>query len=178
MRKPTLASHVTLWTSLLDFLPFPSCIWYHVFPLFLFLVFVLFVFIDVSVWFLIQVNVSCAGPQCAEWQSYYIHLFFIVFRSIVLSSSILTFVVLGIKPLATPTNGVHCALSCTPSLTPFCCQSFLFIFYFHVYEWFACLYIYVSCMCLVLREVRRGCQILWNWNYRWLWTTWLLGTEA
>lgn len=37
-------------------------------------------------------------------------------------------------------------------------------------------YLYVSRMCLVPREVRRGCQIL---EYRQLWSTmWVLGMEA
>lgn len=32
-------------------------------------------------------------------------------------------------------------------------------------------------MCSVTIETIRDCQILWIWNYRWLWVTiWVLGT--
>lgn len=106
----------------------PSCIWCHVYYLFLsnnlfLFVFFVFVFIGISVWFLRQGFTNCT---------------------------------MLVK---------HYALICTPNLTSFCCQytpfllSFLLSF-LNVYEWFTCMYIYVSRMCLVPREVRRGCQIL------------------
>jgi hypothetical protein len=39
---------------------------------------------------------------------------------------------------------------------------------FHMYEYLACMCICVPCACLVPIEARRGHQILWNWNCRWL----------
>lgn len=43
--------------------------------------------------------------------------------------------------------------------------------------WPACMPVPLAC--LVPSEVRRRCQIPWNWSYRWLWTTkWVLGIEA
>lgn len=47
----------------------------------------------------------------------------------------------------------------------------LFIF---MYESFACMYICVSCACLVPMEVRIGCHIPWNWNCGWLCGCWEL----
>lgn len=45
-------------------------------------------------------------------------------------------------------------------------------------ECFAYTYIYVSCFCLVATEIRRQCQIPWNWSYGQLWTTiWVLRIE-
>lgn len=39
-------------------------------------------------------------------------------------------------------------------------------------------YISVHQVCAVSTETRRGCWILWNQNYRWLWATvWALGTQ-
>jgi hypothetical protein len=48
----------------------------------------------------------------------------------------------------------------------------------HMYECFACMYVCAPCVCLVPTEVRRRCQILWNWSYKRLWATvWVLGIE-
>lgn len=41
---------------------------------------------------------------------------------------------------------------------------------FHVYQGFACMYVYAPCTYLVPTEVRRY-WIPWNWNYEWLWAT-------
>lgn len=38
-------------------------------------------------------------------------------------------------------------------------------------EWFACMYVCVSCAYLVPMKVRQRHQIPWVWSYRWLWTT-------
>lgn len=43
---------------------------------------------------------------------------------------------------------------------------------FYVYDvCFACMYVCTPWAYLVPMEVRRGHQIYWNWNYRWLWAT-------
>ena len=48
--------------------------------------------------------------------------------------------------------------------------NFLYVCFslFSLYVWLLSLHICLSvcCVCLVPSEVRRGCQILWNWSYR------------
>lgn len=35
-----------------------------------------------------------------------------------------------------------------------------------MYEWFACMYVWVPYECLVPTEVKRRLQIPWDWSYR------------
>lgn len=49
--------------------------------------------------------------------------------------------------------------------------------------WAFCLhmiyYTLCECVCLVLREARRGCQMPLDWGYRWLWAIiWVLGIKS
>jgi hypothetical protein len=39
------------------------------------------------------------------------------------------------------------------------------------HQCFVCMYEYALHAYLVPLEVRRGWQVPWNWNYRWLWAT-------
>lgn len=34
------------------------------------------------------------------------------------------------------------------------------------YEYFVCMYVCATHVCLVFAQVRRKCQILWNWSYK------------
>lgn len=55
----------------------------------------------------------------------------------------------------------------------------LFILKNFAYVWGFCLHVYLCIKyVLVSVEVRRGCWILQNWDYRWLWVTlWVLRAE-
>lgn len=48
--------------------------------------------------------------------------------------------------------------------------------FIYMYESFACMYICVSCACLVPTEVRIGCHIPWNWNCGWPCGCWEMET--
>lgn len=49
---------------------------------------------------------------------------------------------------------------------------------FYGYEYIACLYVYVPCVCLVHKEARKGYQLLWNRSYiSLLAPMWMLGLE-
>ena len=50
--------------------------------------------------------------------------------------------------------------------------------WFHMYGCFSWVYVCALCACLMPLEVRRGCQILWNWSNRQMWApVWELGTD-
>jgi hypothetical protein len=56
--------------------------------------------------------------------------------------------------------------------------SFYYFILFYGCGYFFLIYVCVPLECLVSVEARRGCWILWNWNYRWnLAVMWVLGFE-
>lgn len=55
---------------------------------------------------------------------------------------------------------------------------FFSFFFFHIVNGCFAFKVSVTHACLVPVEAGRGCQILWNWDYRQLWTsTWELGVK-
>ena len=58
--------------------------------------------------------------------------------------------------------------------------SFLFLTFYFIYVWVV--FFFPTCVphiCLVSLEVKRGCQVPWNWTYRQLCAAiWVLGMEA
>lgn len=66
-------------------------------------------------------------------------------------------------------------IPCIPLSQPSSGSLFLFLFYIgfdDVCECFASMVNYAPHACLVPFEVRRRCQSLWNWSYRWLRARW------
>lgn len=51
------------------------------------------------------------------------------------------------------------------------------LFYFIILQIWV-FFLSVHHMCTVPTEVIRGCQVSWNWSYKWLWTMWVLGIES
>lgn len=51
--------------------------------------------------------------------------------------------------------------------------SFGFVFILFMYECLASMYVYTSYACPVPREIRKGHQIPYNWNYKWSWAAML-----
>lgn len=45
-------------------------------------------------------------------------------------------------------------------------ESILLKYYFYVCGYFACMYIYALCTCMLHVEARRGCWVPWNWSYK------------